>query len=524
MRGAYAKRVAAIDEALNYKETIHLTRDKYNVTIHSPDGDIHYKPTKTGLAFHKCKDSVRVTKGPFGSGKTTHCLMDIVIKSCDMPPGPDGVRRSKWVIIRNTSGQLTSTTLESWLKWASTLGNVTHRQKPNLEYCHTFNDGKGVVELRLIFLPLDLLGARGKLLSLEVTGAYLNELSELRSYIMLDVMGRIGRYPWPEGEGKKYWTGIIADTNPPPIESWIYEKFAKKKPKDHRLFNQPPGLIENEDGSYSPNILADNYSRLGDKYYVRMTHGASKEWIKVYCMGEWGILSYDKAVYPTYNDDLHSADGVKATEEVPLILGFDFGRTPSCVIEQMLPNGQLVMVDEFTSDNKGLGDFLMETVMPYLNRKYDGYEVEAVACDPSGSRKNDTDDDYCIGVLDEYFPGDIVKPAWSNVILRRLAGVEYTLNRLVDGKPAFVLNRQTCNIIRTGFIGKYCYKKILRRMGDAYTEVPDKNEYSHLHDAHQYVCMYLFEKQIKSQRQDDDSQYESIKGFRLSNDGYHRRR
>ena len=73
------------------------------------------------------------------------------------------------------------------------------------------------------------------------------------------------------------------------------------------------------------------------------------------------------------------------------------------------------------------------------------------------------------------------------------------------------------------FIGEYCYKKILRRDGDAYTEVPDKNDFSHPHDAHQYICLMLFESYVKSQGQAKTSDYEEVQGFRLVNDGYYRR-
>jgi hypothetical protein len=523
MLGSYYKDIKQINEQLNYTSQNHITVDGYNLTYHTDDGDLIYKPTKTGELFHVSNADVRLILGPFGSGKTTACLNEVVIRAVSMPHSPDGIRRSKFAVIRNTTGELMSTTLESWFKWSTGLGIINHHQKPNLEYTHTFNDGHGVVELRLIFLPLDLENARRKLLSLELTGAYLNELSELRSYILSDLKGRIGRYPWPEGEGEPYWTGIIADTNPPPEESWIYDMFEKQKIEQHNLFKQPAGLIEHEDGTYEPNIFADNYERLGNKYYMRMTHGTSKEWIKVYCMGQWGIVSHDKPVYKTYNDDIHSSHEIKPVEEVPLVLGFDFGRTPACVVEQMLPSGQLIMLNEFTSDNTGLEDFLDNIVMPYLNKHFNGYEIEMVTCDPSGSKKNDTDEKSCIEVLDKYFTQEIVKPAWSNSIARRLASVEYTLNRLVDGNPAFVLNRRNCNVIRKGFIGKYCYKKVLRRDGDAYTEVPDKNEFSHPHDAHQYVCMMLFESYVKSQGQASTS-YEEVKGFRLVNDGYYRRK
>ncbi len=519
----FRNQIQKMQAQMNVTHMQHLTTTEYSLAVHTEDGDIDYAPTNTGLAFHNSDENVRLIMGPFGSGKTTACLTEIVLRACAMPPGVDGVRRSKWAIIRNTSGQLTSTTLESWLKWFSKLGNVRSRQKPNLEYWHTFNDEEGEVELRLIFLPLDLVGARGKLLSLELTGAYLNELSELRSYIMTDLGGRIGRYPWPEGEGQSYWTGIIADTNPPPTDSWIYELFVKKQAQKHRIFIQPPGLTE-KDGTYKPNIEADNFERLGANYYMRQTYGASKEWINVYCQGKWGILTHGKPVYGTYNDDLHSSDILNAVEGVPIILGFDFGRTPACVVEQMLPNGQLLLLNEFTSEGIGLEGFLENILMPYLTKYYNGFEIEFVTCDPSGSRANDTDEKSCIEVLDKCFDKSIVRPAWSNSIARRLGAVEYTLNRLIDGKAAFVLNRTKCNTIRKGFIGEYCYKKILRRDGDAYTETPDKNDYSHPHDAHQYVCLMLFESYIRSQGQSPSSPYTKVEGFRLINDGYYRRK
>src|SRR6185503_20143949 len=95
---------------------------------------------------HNDDSFVRLIMGPYGSGKSTWCINEIVRRSCNMPHWYKGhIRRSKWAIVRNTSGELYSTTLQTWLAWFGELGDVQKRQKPLLTYFHRFNDGKGVI-------------------------------------------------------------------------------------------------------------------------------------------------------------------------------------------------------------------------------------------------------------------------------------------------------------------------------------------------------------------------------------------
>ena len=44
---------------------------------------------------------------------------------------------------------------------------------------------------------------------------------------------------------------------------------------------------------------------------------------------------------------------------------------------------------------------------------------------------------------------------------------------------------------RKGFLGGYQYRR-LQTSTERYTAVPDKNSYSHPHDALQYACTYYF--------------------------------
>jgi hypothetical protein len=55
--------------------------------------------------------------GPFGSGKTTGIFFKLIYMAGLQAPGPDGIRRSRAVVVRNTGNQLNDTTLTSWFYW-----------------------------------------------------------------------------------------------------------------------------------------------------------------------------------------------------------------------------------------------------------------------------------------------------------------------------------------------------------------------------------------------------------------------
>ena len=105
------------------------------------------------------------------------------------------------------------------------------------------------------------------------------------------------------------------------------------------FFQQPPGLFEKE-GKYVPNPEAENIGNLhnGHGYYLNQVGGKTKEWIKVYVMGQYGTVQDGKPVYPEYKDETHyPGKQIRGNPSWPLILGWDFGLTPACVICQITP-------------------------------------------------------------------------------------------------------------------------------------------------------------------------------------------
>lgn len=522
MSSSLSKRLDEIEKSLNLYVGKNLTfdPDTYQCTIHGADDKL-YIPSRMGKLLHQDNSLVRFIRGPYGSGKSTICCFEMVRLSCAMARCHDGVRRSRFCVVRNTSGQLETTTLKTWLDWFGELGDVTSHKKPVLEYKHRFNDGQGIVELELLFLALDREEDLRKLRSIEFSHAYINEASEISEAVLRHLVARCGRYPAIHNLKSTYKKHIIADTNPPDMDHWLYKLFEENQPIEHVLFSQPSGLLGNKEEGYTTNPDAENIVHLEKDYYLTMTYGASEEFIKVFCKGEWGMVYEGRAVYPTYNDDFHSSDKVIGDPELPLVLGFDFGLTPAVVIEQVSQNGRLNCLYELTSENMGLRRFMIEKVMPLMRHEFEGFEIEKVTCDPSGNRRQDTDETTCIEILEEYFGTTKIIPASSNALLKRLDAVEFSLNQLIDGKPAFSISRHHCKMLRKGFIGKYQYRRIETRGKIGYSYEPHKNEFSHCHDAHQYICMLVYGETFISKSDTMDTDNPS---FRLSSNDKRKRR
>lgn len=503
MRLRFAKNLTqalALSESLmaqaGRRSTQHLFMDENKMVIHARDKNKVYIPTPTGSIAHADDSFVRLIMGPYGSGKSTWCVNEIVKRTCAMPAWHNGQRRARWAIVRNTSGELQSTTLQTWLQWFGDLGDFSKRQKPLLTYEHTFNDGNGTIILELLFIALDRPDDVRKIKSLELTGVYLNELSELPQNALSHFKGRInGRYPSKSFCPEPYWSGIIADTNPCDTDHWIYKDFEQSPVPSYKLFKQPPGLLKDADGKWAPNPNADNASHLSADYYIRLAEGNNLDFIKVYCLGEWGSVSNGKLVFPEFNSDLHLVDEIEAIQGEPIHLGWDGGLTPACVVVQMSERGQIRVLKEYVGEDIGIRTFAESIVIPGLARDFPYCKVGESFFDPSGTARDDIMEEMsCIGELCSL--GIKTLPAHTNDIEPRLGAVRFFLNRLVDGRPSFIMSRKNCPTLRKGFMQDYVYKRLSVSGEERYREKPDKNMSSHPMDALQYILMQFASDRI----------------------------
>lgn len=498
---------------INYLQTTYQSRHLVNVRV-MDDGTLWiagqtYRASSTGEQFHKSNAQVKLLMGAYGSGKSTTCCTEIIKQACNIPPCTDGIRRSHWGVIRNTYPELKSTTIKTWLDWCGDLGNIVYDSP--IRFRAIFNDGNGQIELNVFFLSFENHADVKKLKSLELTGAWINEASELPEILMMHLPARIGRYPSKKSCNQPWQPHIILDTNPPDTDHWLYKMFELDKPTGYEIYKQPPGLLDDglaTDG-YIINPEADNINNLPSNYYLDLARGKPKEYIRVYAQGQYGAVIDGRRVYDSYNDDLHSVPNLVPLHGVGLLLGFDFGLTPACVIAQLSPIGQLRILKEFVSERLSLRELLQQVVKPYLATVYSDYTVESVAADPAGKQDSSTDAKDCFDILRE--EGLYAHPAYTNNITPRIDAVKYFLNRLVDGQAALLVSRSECPTLRKGFIGGYNYKRVRIASDERYYDKPDKNRYSHVHDALQYIALHLA-REIKEPTKIDASQFRRFGG------------
>src|SRR5579871_4267818 len=178
-----------------------------------------YASVPTIRRFSQSRAFIRGLMGPFGSGKSSGCVIELV-KWAKRQPLVNGKRRARFAVIRNTYGQLADTTIRTFLHWLPDGVFGTYSKTDHLYRLNGLDD----LDAEILFRALDRPEHVANLLSLELTGAWLNEAREIPWAIVKALKGRVDRLP-PRNEGGCVDPGIIMDTNPPDDDSWWYKLF-----------------------------------------------------------------------------------------------------------------------------------------------------------------------------------------------------------------------------------------------------------------------------------------------------------
>jgi hypothetical protein len=464
-----------------------------------------YNATRTASLFHKDNSFVRVLIGPVGCGKSVSCQMDLLARMIQQAPSShDGIRRSACAVIRNTYPELESTTIPLWKNWfpEKKFGRISF--KTPIRQTMQFEDASfGKVQCEVYFLSLNSEEDIEKLRGMALTFAYIDEIQYLSERLVLAVLERLNRYPAQKEGASITWTGLVGGTNPPDDQHWIYRTFEEASIPSFKIFKYEPAVIKVDEPTaesfpsrngthYIKNVAADYVSIVPDKnYWANLVQVYSDDQIKVSLMGMYGTVADGKAVHPSYNDFMHySENPLKANPLLTLRLGWDFGKTPACIIAQLSSKGQLVVLDELWSDHSDLRSFTQHVVIPFLNLHYPKWNENYISDhDPSGSHGNSEEGRSCQHILFEC--GIVSDGAKTNSYTPRKDALDYYLNIMVDGRPGFRLS-STCPHVRKGLSGHYMMERVRSNTGttgDVYKDLPVKNIYSHACEALQYLSM-----------------------------------
>ena len=444
--------------------------------------------------------------GPVGSGKSYACAAEVMIRAVQQKPSPiDGIRYSRFVIVRNSYPELKTTTIKTWQDMfpEATFGPMLYTPPITHHIRLPARDGAAGIDCEVIFLALDQPKDVRKLLSLELTGAWVNEARELPKAVIDGLTHRVGRYP-TKRDGGASWHGIWMDTNPMDDDHWWHKLAEKEKmsgPYAWKFFTQPGGVIEvphdelpeNPEANdfifasgkwWMVNPKAENVDNLPAGYYQQMLLGKNLDWIRCYAEGKYTYVQEGKPVWHEYDDNIMSGD-VQYDPTLAIQVGVDFGLTPAAVIGQRYPNGRWVVLDEVVTMDMGLERF-GNLLLSDLNMKYPKAQV-LLWGDPAGMAR---DAIYEVTAFDYLRTlGLRAQPTPSNDFKVRREAAAAPMQRFIAGKPGLMVASH-CKLLRKSLSGGYHFKRVAVGAGhERFKDAPNKNEHSHVGDAFGYLML-----------------------------------
>lgn len=469
--------------------------------------------------FLDCGAEVKCIQGPVGSGKSFVTWQAAMVNALLVQEPHKGVRYRRTLVIRNTRKQLLETTWKTkalvldpgvWGE-GTTSGTVRH---------HIRMPG---VDWEIIGWGADNPGdAERDFKSLELSDVIINEARYVPREVITTAIERLGRYPPSEWSGGCTSPQAILDTNAPMVGSWLSvvsgqspmpmglsadERLAWRPWKDigWKYYVQPPAVLDRRDASgqvigYRANPAAENlrYLKDGVQFYEKKIAGRTRAEVDSELGNKPGQRTAGKAVWPTFREEVHGADGLEVVPGHPLLVGVDFGRTPAAVIGQH-PWGSWRVLRELVTENMGAREFarLLKGAMAgwFPDMDY------AVWGDPAGEDMTQADDNSPMlamraeGIAVLPAPTGPIRNDW---IVRRDAVAEL-LGRMTDGAPSFRVERQNCPTLLTGMAGQFAYPR-LQTNDERYGDRPLKNRFSHVCDALQYLVLGGGEGRVLFQR------------------------
>ena len=452
--------------------------------------------------------------GPYGSAKTTSCIRKAVNITLWQKPGPDGVRRSRGCIVRDTYAQLETNVLNSWFTWfPKTKENWNGREMCHrLRFeVHTLDGGPAsVIEMEVYFRAMGDQKAEDVLKGLELTWLWLNEVDTLDRGVLRFGLPRCGRYP-PAKDGGCAWYGVIADFNAPDIDNWTYELLVEQQlPIEGEALEQLKEMVgdrfgigfHRQPGGRSKSPPPENIQNLPPGYYESMIMGMDSNDVRRFVDNQFGAVRNGQPVYPEFNEAVHIArEELRADPNLPTHAGLDGGRTPAIVffqhddeLDQIRVLRELVLYDPIKPrDLLRLGPRQFgEICAEFIASEFPDCELGVVFYDPAIDFGSEEDGYDWLAEFEAEFPARKFSPGGDagNRLEPRLEAVRRRLTKLPAGQPSILIDPRA-RVVRRAFNNGYVFERIEHKSSKTgrFRSIPVKNDFSHVMDALAEGCL-----------------------------------
>jgi len=489
---------------------------------------IEYNALPTMASFHASTAAVRCIVGPVGSGKTSAAAWEICVWLPIYIARTYGIFDTRWAVVRNTYVELQDTTMVTVCdQWFPNGEKFESRNEYVLRWPAETAGTQEDLTVTLLFRSCDRPEDMKKFKSLEITGCWIDESIEVHEMIKLMLKNRMGRYP-RAGDTPGYtdpetgrWRGfvprfMIETTNPCSVDHPMYSQYRWSKGFEpwrspingpHPVKPPTPGHVGwwQTPGENEANLTPGYYEKLAAEYE------STPEWIERMVIGRPGMTLLGKLVYKNFLASEHwSADTLDWAREispldgsqtgVPFYLGWDnSGNNPAAVVGQVVGPQKLEILREYWADKAtNIVDFTTE-VLQDMERRWPGHIVGGHYCDPAGFNKYS--DATKVGEftsnaeLQQKVCGIHLIPSEQNLDVR-IAAVDQLLAKR-NGLRLDV----SCNRLVNGFQGGYVRPEVYGVIG-VFHDKPKKNQFSHVHDALQYLVAKLFHPKVPAEFHD----------------------
>lgn len=463
-----------------------------------------YKPFPTLHSFHNDAHIMsRFVAGPPGSGKSVGMFMELFAIALRQEPTPEGIRPTRFGVVRSTYGELESTTLESMMHWLPKKFTKVTMSKPIKVHTRLPLPDGTTADIKFQLIAIASIADLGKLDSAEFTALWLNEVTGLPAEVVAKAGERAGRYPpsnmWDDGKSHVTFYGVIGDYNYPPRDHWLVDYLHECDvfPENTQLYEQPPAILEHiQTGtgivSYSLNPEAENLSNLdgGAKYLKDLANYQAlnkQDLINTRLLCRYGRAGGDgKRIVTNFVTARHeSTEVLEPLALTNVLISVDTSGIHPCALFWQYIRGQWQVISGVYGDEMGFEEFVDDIITPMLITDYAGCR-ELFVCDPANARGGISGVSPLQLLLDRGYNA-VLAP--TNQFKARVDAVEQLLNR--EGKGSVIINT-SLNLLVDALDGAYQYKK-LRAVGTSvtYSTQADKNKYSHWADSFQYGALHI---------------------------------
>ncbi len=323
---------------------------------------------------------------------------------------------------------------------------------------------------------------------LYATWIWLNEADTIPGEVVGALIGRLGRYPaahtivddWPHPVPGQ----VFVDLNAPNTTNWTYKDMIKSPGPKTKMYIQPSGFSEHAENPVLRKLKPD--------YYRDIAQGMEDWQVKRFIENKVGYSRTGKPIYTEFDSEVHCSTQLLMPALSGFIgIGIDPGLQAAAVFGQkdylgrvIIPSS-IVTPDGMTTDAESFGQMCRAE----LAGRYPGLPAVAML-DPAANQRCAVDADQRTWM--EVFAassGIPCIPAPTNAVDRRHKAVRKLLTGYVGAQPRLCIDRSQNETLVEGFLAGYRVRRLKSGEDVKYMDQPEKNGFSHVHDAMQYLAL-----------------------------------